>query len=310
MSSEKLTDNADQIHRFSFDGLPIRGQWVRLKATLAAAFRNHTYPEPVRELLATQFAAVAMFADNLKFQGAVALQSKGDGALLRSLTECREQHKLRGIAHLNSESSSPVETNMQAWLGTGQLALTLTNTDSGHMLHQAMIELQAHNLAANLEHYFTQSEQLPTLLFFSQTRETVTGLLLQRLPEPEGATEIVSQTHEEAWQTATLLANTLYDDPHRELAKLSPQSLLQRLFSEFPCRLHPPRDLIYDCSCSRAKSNRTLLTLSSQELHSILDELGHIHVDCEFCGSRYSYDAIDVAALAVAGPPQDHPSVH
>lgn len=302
--------HADKLYRFTFDDLPIRGQWVRLEQVLDEAFANHTYPKPVQALLAAQFAAVSMFADNLKFQGAVSLQSRGDGALTRSLTECRAQHQLRGIAHINAGLPEPATQDIAQWLGKGQLALSLIDAESNQPLHQAMIELLQSDLAANLENYFQISEQLPTLLFFSHTQGTVTGLLLQRLPEPPEATEIAIQSHQGAWQTAKTLAETLRSDTAGELATLAPQSLLELLFHEFPCRLHEPRDLIYSCTCSKEKSDRTLRTLGQQELQDILAELGHIHVDCEFCGTRYQYDAIDVAALAQVENAQHDPPIH
>ena len=313
-----ILSHADKLYRFTFDDLPIRGQWVRLDQVLLEAFANYKYPEPVRTLLAAQFAAVSMFADNLKFQGAVSLQSRGDGALVRSLTECRAQHQLRGIAHINADLPEPATEDIAQWLGKGHLALSLIDAKSNQTLHQGMIELLQSDLAANLENYFQTSEQLPTLLFFGQSSnqhsrqksETVTGLLLQRLPEPSDATEIAIQSHEDAWQTAMTLAETLRGDRASELATLAPQNLLERLFYEFPCRLHEPRELIYACTCSKEKSDRTLKTLGEQELQDILAELGQIHVDCELCGARYHYDALDVATLAQAENSQHEPPLH
>lgn len=117
----------DQLHRFSFENLPVRGQWVRLTDSLSAANSHRTYPPAVKNLLSQMFAAVAMFADNLKFEGAVTLQSKGDGGpLIRSLAECRDQKYLRGIAHLEEQFQAPPDPhNLAAWLGKGHLALSL-----------------------------------------------------------------------------------------------------------------------------------------------------------------------------------------
>ncbi|MEQ9452633.1 MAG: Hsp33 family molecular chaperone HslO [Pseudomonadales bacterium] len=311
-------DHADKLYRFSFDGLPMRGQWVRLEASLSEAFSNHVYPAPIADLLATQLAAVAMFADNLKFQGAVALQSRGSGALLRSLAECREQHKLRGIAHLDQtqfeqQPQLSTEEDLRHWLGQGQLALSLIDRASGHIVQQAMIELNAADLARNLENYFVRSEQLPTLIYFGRATTpltSVTALLLQRLPAPSNATDMALQSHDEAWATATALADTLRGDPQGELAELAPLALLQRIFHEFPCRLHPPRALTYACTCSKRKSDRTLLTLGAEELRSILDELGHVQVDCEFCGRRYQYGAVEIANLKQQGPEDEPAPLH
>ena len=83
--STRMTEtDMDLLQRFSFSGLPIRGQWIRLDKTLRSLAQYADYPDDVKRLLGEMFAAVTM-ADNLKFSGAVSLQSKGDGALTRSL---------------------------------------------------------------------------------------------------------------------------------------------------------------------------------------------------------------------------------
>lgn len=290
---------ADILHRFTFDALPVRGQWVRLQDVMQAATSVRRYPAPIESLLSQMLAAVAMFADNLKFAGAVALQSKGEGPLLRSLAECRAQQYLRGIAHLDPETGHPQNDaqSLPAWLNNGQLALSLIpDDDSEQATYQGLIELKGDDLATNLEHYFAQSEQLPTRLFFAYdgTAQSVTGLLLQRLPAKDLATEIALGEADEAWHTMNVLADTVTE---QELLGLNAAALLRRLFNEYPCRLHTPRSLSYRCSCSRQKSDRTLRTLGVDDLTALLAEVGIIQVDCEFCGTQYSYDAIDVAQL-------------
>ncbi len=118
------------------------------------------------------------------------------------------------------------------------------------------------------------------------------------------------ESHYQAWETVSALAQTLRGDPQLELATLAPAELLPRLFAEFSCRIYPPRQLTFACTCSRAKSDRTLLTLGSDELDQILDELGHVQVDCEFCGTRYSYDSAQIEGLKRVGPVDEPPAVH
>ncbi|MEM9620838.1 MAG: Hsp33 family molecular chaperone HslO [Pseudomonadota bacterium] len=301
----------DVLHRFSFDQLPVRGQWVRLHGVLADAFAHKTYPDQVRSLLGQMFAAVAMFADNLKFDGAVALQSKGGGAIRQTLAECREHQFIRGIAHLRDNFSIPTAAaDLNAWLGAGaergsqaQLALSLIPAaEAKQTTYQAFVPLNQASLAANLEDYFATSEQLPTRLFFTpadSSTDTVTGLLLQRLPSPDLASEVELASFDDAWETLETLANTL---TMQELAALSARQLLSRLFAEFECRLHAGQVLSYRCTCSREKTDRTLGVFDPEELEEILAERGHIHVDCEFCGKRYEYDQVDVRQLAHGSP--------
>lgn len=294
--------NTDQLFRFTFDDLPIRGQWVRLKSVLDAANAHHDYPEPIQRQLAEQLAAVAMFADTLKIDGSVALQSRGQGKIVRSLAECRNQTDLRAIAHLRETPLAPNGSQLTDWLGQGQLALTLIPELNSAQTYQGMIELLHPDLQGNLEHYFMQSEQLPTRIFFAHTSGSTTGLLLQRLPDEDLSHEVATQVWEDAWQTMEIILGTL---TQAELAELSPEIFLRRIFAEFPCRLHPPRSLAYRCTCSRAKTDRTLRAFEYAELQEILSERGNIEVDCEFCGCRYRYDAVDVDNLIHDGQKGD-----
>lgn len=289
---------------------------MRLETSLMQATAHRTYPAPIRDLLAKMFAAVAMFADNLKFEGAIALQSRGTGALIRSLAECREQRYLRGIAHLADnvqsdttpadltiDSNDPGAMDLAAWLRgpdgrSGQLALSLipSNTEQPY---QGLIELSSNSLEANLETYFERSEQLPTQIVFSVTPQSVTGMLLQRLPSRDKAQEIELDGDVDAWETIKMLAKTVTAG---ELGELEPERLLHRLFHEYPCRLHEPRTLAYKCSCSRAKSDRTLRIMEAAELETILREDGEILVDCEFCAQQYRYDALDIEQIQHGTP--------
>jgi molecular chaperone Hsp33 len=295
------TDNDhDCLHRFSFEHLPVRGQWVRLTDTVAAANSVLKYPPPIKSLLNEMLAAVAMFADNLKFEGAVALQSRGNGALIRTLAECREQKYLRGIAHLNEEfdeqKGAPDNPGLlSAWLGEGQLALSLIPPADSHQVpYQGLVALQEASLSTNLESYLLNSEQLPSRIYLASSGTSVTGLLLQRLPTADLASDVTVASEEDAWQSILTLADTV---SQAELLALPPAEMLRRLFAEYPCRLHPARMLSYRCTCSRSKSDRTLRVLDDEELAELLREQTEITVDCEFCGSRYTYDAVDVNAL-------------
>ena len=284
----------DLLRRFSFPGIPIRGQWIRLQATLGAIAQYQNYPRNVQALLGEMFAAVTMVADNLKFSGAVSLQSQGDGALIRSLAECRDQQYLRGIAHLaEGSASAPATKSLADWLGKGQLALSLLPDKSTRMSpYQGLVAINPRGLAASLEDYFRDSEQLQTRLHFASVDGATTGLLLQRLPDAPDASETAIAQANEDWITLTTLAASVTD---AELASLAPEQMLMRLFNEYPCELYAPRALSFRCTCSSEKSDETLMVLGRKDLLALASEQPEIHVDCDFCGQRYAYDrrAID-----------------
>ncbi len=307
----------DSLHRFSFINLPVRGQWVRLQSTLVEASQYKTYPEPVSALLGQMLATVAMVADNLKFSGAVALQAQGNGALRRSLAECRNHTHLRGIMHLTDDAGFPEHgDDIVAWLGDGRLALSLLpDEETGMQPYQGLVALENSDLAGCLEHYFATSEQLQTCLHFASGdvdgSQSVTGLLLQRLPNSPDASDAEREAADDAWQTLTALAATVTT---QELAELEVDTLLHRLFHEYPCSLQPSKALEYQCTCNRQRTDNTLMLLGAEDLAALLQEQGEITVDCEFCGNRYRYDQDGVSRvislLATSADASSNPPLH
>ena len=302
----------DVLFRFNFADLPIRGQWVRLQASLHAAGQFRAYPRQASNLLGQMLASVAMIADNLKFSGAVALQSQGNGALRRSLAECRRHTDLRGIIHLTDDASfPPSHQDIGAWLGQGQLAITLLpDEETGMQPYQGLVALDHGDLAKCLEEYFARSEQLDTRLFFAgrterDAEQSVTGLLLQRLPIHPDASDAERDAAQDAWETLTALAATVTD---AELAALDAPTLLHRLFHEYPCTLQTAKRLQYQCTCTQDRTDHTLMMLGEDDVQALLIERGEITVDCEFCGKRYRYEQADVDRVIASAEAPWQPS--
>ncbi len=196
------------------------------------------------------------------------------------------------------QTDTSATDDLKQWLGQGQLALSLIPaTDTGMQPYQGLISLVNGNLSACLEDYFHSSEQLATRLHFASSADAVTGLLLQRLPDDPQANELEIDEANEMWEMLTALAATV---TQKELSELEPSSLLHRLFHDQSCKLHPYRELAYRCTCSQEKSDTTLMLLGREDLLALLEEQGEIGVDCEFCGSRYHYNAADVRRLIEA----------
>ena len=299
--------STDLLHRFSFENAPIRGQWVRLEGVLSQIFAQQPYPAPVRRLLGQMLGAVSMFADGIKFDGAVTLHSQGNGPLTTLMAECRSHNLLRAIARWDRDASLPQSAPMSELLGDGQLAISLLPTGPGDtsrpVSYQGLINLEQGDFAHNLEVYFATSEQLPSRLFFASGDASVTGLLIQRMPAADNATEIELDQHEALWTEISMLADTVKP---AELSALTPTVLLARLFNEHALNLHPPRDLRFECTCNRAKTAATLKTLTRSELLDLLESQGQITVTCEVCGREYCYDSVDTHMLLERENPRIH----
>ena len=115
------------------------------------------------------------------------------------------------------------------------------------------------------------------------------GLLLQQLPAQVAAE---AQTRAQQWEHACSLAATLQST---ELLELNAEQLLYRLYHEDPVRLFNPASVTFSCSCSRERTRNALTTLDPAELNELLEELGSITMDCEFCNQQYRFNREDLA---------------
>ena len=283
-----MADN-DRLHRFIIENTPVRGELVRLNATWQAIIERSDYPENVRNVLGQAMAACALLAATIKFEGSLILQIRGDGPLHLLVAQASSEGTLRGIARWQDEV--PAE-GLHAIFGNGQMVMTIEPTQGDP--YQGIIALQGEHLKDAIENYFTQSEQLNTVLWLASDSQACAGFLLQEMP---GESE-----DDDAWVRASHLASTLTAD---ELLNLPAIELLHRLFHEEDVRLFEAEPVSFRCSCSRDRISSMLISLGPKEVQDILQEQGKIKVDCEFCNAHYEFDSVDVEALfAASNQPQ------
>ena len=129
---------------------------------------------------------------------------------------------------------------------------------------------------------------------FAASGDCLTGLLLQRMPSPDDAVEMVVDADDTLWETVSRATTTL---PAEILAEASPAAALRRAYRAFTINLQPPRALEFHCTCSRERSTAMLAGMPREDMLELLTEQGSIEVTCEVCGERYVYDAVDVHTL-------------
>ena len=315
-----------ELHKFIFDGLPVRGMLVRLtdgwKDVLARRARaSDEFPPPVRVLIGEMAAAGVLMQANIKFNGALILQVFGDGPVKLAVAEVQPDLAFRVTAKVVGEV--PDGARLEAMVnvrGQGRCAITLAPADTrnGQQPYQGVVALHGDRreplqaLGDVLEHYMLQSEQLDTKLVLAANDEVAAGLLIQRLPV-EGAGNLAGAARNEdeiglneAYNRIAMLAATLKPE---ELLTLDADTVLHRLFWEEPLhRFEPlkgesaPR---FECSCSRQRVGGMLKGLGREEIDGIVLEQGRVEIGCDFCGIKYHFDPVDVGELFT--PVQDQP---
>ncbi len=280
--------SSDLMHRFLFEESDIRGEVVTLSDSYRQVLdNNRNLPPRVQSLLGEFVAAVSLMSATLKFDGLLTLQARGDGPLPMIMAECSHHRAVRAIAKVDPEADfSALEgQNLQTLIGSGMLAI-IVDPDKGER-YQGIVPLDSSDLNGCLQHYFDQSEQLPTRFWLASDANTASGLMLQALPQQLASVE----ENRDRWETVTHLADTIKTE---ELLGLGHSDILYRLFHEQQVRLFEPAAVHFECSCSRERSINALVSLGRDEVETLLAEQDIIAIDCQFCNQSYAFGSQDL----------------
>ena len=284
--------NRDRTQRFLFEEADIRGEIVQLDNSYRDIIAIHQYAPGVSRLMGEFMAAAVLLATTLKFEGKLVLQARSEGQIPLLMVECDSELRLRAITRGAQEATSE---RFDQLLTGGQLAITIGPTNGQR--YQGIALLTQSSLAHSLDAYFKQSEQLKTQFWLASNGESAAGMLLQQLPA-----QLVQDGAERSaqWQHVSTLANTLKD---AELLTVSAPELAHRLYHEDPMRLFEAKDVRFQCSCSRERTFNALNSLPKEEVRELLEELGSITMDCEFCNEQYRYVEHDLTDILQSDEP-------
>lgn len=284
--SEAITHTPDSCQRFLFADADARGEIVRLRGAYQQVVGNHEYPQAVRELLGEFLSAAVLLGAGIKYDGRLVIQVRGNGEVDLLMAECTSEGAVRGIARFGEP---PQSADFDSLTGAGVMVITVDSRRSEP--YQGIVTLQGGSLATSLEGYFEQSEQLQSWFLFAVDDTQACGFMLQQLPtdKQKGPAERAAK-----WEHLQMLAQTLTRD---ELLNLDNAEILRRLYHQEPVELFEARPFYYQCSCSRERTTRALISLGQNEVESIVAEQGAVGITCEFCGTEYQFDASEVALL-------------
>lgn len=295
-----MTDAApfkdDLAAAFQIEGWPVRGRLVRLGAALDQILSAHAYPEPVAGLLGEVCALAALIGSSLKFEGRLIVQAQGDGPVRYVVADYDTSGALRGFCRYDADEVASVSTGFarpgaQTLLGKGVFVMTL-DRGADFERTQGMTPIEGESLSLCAEHYFEQSEQVPTKVRLAVGRVSTAegeswragGAMIQIIAADDARGDTV-----EAWDRSRALFQTLADDEILD-PTISPETLLFRLFHEDGVRLEDARALRAECRCSRDRIASTLKAFSPQDRAEMVEDDGLIRVTCEYCSKTYELD--------------------
>ena len=292
--------NQDLLYRYLFEEYEVRGELVQLDSTYRHIVDAQNYPVQVQKLLGELLVATSLLTATLKFEGSITVQLQGDGPVRLAVINGDHNQQLRGVARYEGEL--PTDDKLQSLIGNGQLVITITPEEGER--YQGIIALEADTLAACLEQYFAQSEQLATKLWIRtghhQGQPRAAGILLQELPAQ-------SEDHGADFDHLIQLTSTIKDE---ELFGLEAEEVLYRLYHQDKVRVFDPQAIEFRCTCSRARCEGALLQIEKEEAVAMVQELGKIDMHCDYCGAHYQFDGIDIETLFSGAPGNDANKLH
>jgi len=296
MENYQLAPAGDFVLPFDVIGAGIRGRLVRLDAASSQALSVHALPEPVARVAGEVMALASLLGSALKLDGRLTAQTKSVGPLDLIAADYYgaadgKSKGVRGYARFATAQRFGKKPSFAALTGAGSLAITV-EPQRGGQSYQGIVELSPKGIAASAETYFTQSEQLPTLIrlaaapvFHAGSKEPnwrAGGLMLQATPGVARA--------EDDWERMATLAATVEDLELLDTA-LSAETLLWRLFSQEEVRVQPAEPITFRCDCDGERIAAVLSSYTEEERAGLADPDGIIRAKCEFCGTVHEIGA-------------------
>lgn len=299
-----MAQQSDVLHRFIFENEPVRGEYVHLDVSLQTILNQHKYPPLIRRLLSEALCVVVLLAAVIKFKGRLTLQFRGKGKLKLLLAQCNHQFQMRGLVQFDTDLT---EAELTEAMQGGVLAIMI-DSDHNETRYQGIVPWMPAGLAASVEGYFQQSEQLATKIWLSVSEHAAAGFLLQVIPvNDKNATAIANEIIAPSFSRVLRLSSHL--DDNENWMHLPYEGLLEYLYTGETIRVFPEAAVTFVCTCSRKRSEDAIRLLGREEAEAEIKDKNAIVVTCDFCSKEFHFDRIEVAQLfngANQPPPDTH----
>jgi molecular chaperone Hsp33 len=293
----------DQPLLFTISERHVRGRLVRLGPALNTIIAAHNYPPVAEKLLAEALALTVLLGSTLKDEGSqLTLQAQTGGGPIELLVCDYRGGELRGYLKFDAERLVGVgaDPTLFALFGEGFLAITFDQAATGER-YQGIVPLEGSSIGDAAQHYFEQSEQIPSLIKLAARHDAEAGclaggLLLQHLPEGEVGRDRLHVRHDHPeWEHAKTIAATLKDEELTDPAT-SLETLAWRLFHEDEVRVQPGVTVSRGCRCSIDYFAGVLSKFPEGERREMADDDGLVQVDCAFCSRVFPVSLGEIAA--------------
>ncbi|HET6419546.1 MAG TPA: Hsp33 family molecular chaperone HslO [Geobacteraceae bacterium] len=259
-----------------------------------AARRHGTYPT-ASAALGRALTGGALMGALLKTGQRVALKFEGNGPLRKVIVEADSNGAVRGYVGVPEVHMVTGAGKLDVGGALGRAGFLTVTKDLGlKEPYKGLVQLYSGEIAEDIAYYLTDSEQIPSAVglgVFVEPDNRVSasgGFLVQSLPPAD----------EEVIDKLMGRINGMPPVSRLLLEGKSPEHMLETLFEGIPCLTLEKRALAFQCTCSREKIERVLISLGSSELAEMIRRDGGTEVTCEFCREIYRFSRAELEMLA------------
>jgi len=286
--------NLDAVLGVTVPARHARGRAARLGPSLDAVLSAHNYPLPIEKLLAEALVLTALLGSLLKDPGGqLTLQAQTQGGVVDLLVCDYKGGELRGYVRHDPVKLADVAhaPSLKTLFGEGYLAITFDQPATDER-YQGIVPLEGESLGAAAQSYFTQSEQIPSIVRLAAEKTDGQwiggGLMFQHLPEgEEGRERLHTRLDHPDWDHVAVLAGSVRTEELTDPA-LPLEQLVWRLFHEEPeVRVLESAPLSRGCRCDPDYVRSVIARFPVEEREAMKGEDGVIRVNCEFCSTSF-----------------------
>jgi molecular chaperone Hsp33 len=296
-TTEVRAANLDEALGFTIPGRNARGRLVRLGPLLEHILSAHDYPAPIARILSEALVLAGLLGSLLKEEeGQLTIQAQTESGVVELLVVDYRAGELRGYVRFDAArlGELPSHRDLAALFGKGYLAITFDHPLAEER-YQGIVPLEGGSLGEAAQNYFSQSEQLPSVvrLAVDDSGRIAGGILVQHLPEgEEGRDRLHTRLDDPEWEHVRVLAETIKGHELTD-ATLPLGEALWRLFHEEEVRVLAAIPLKKGCRCNFDYIRGVLARFGAEERADMVDEDGFISVDCEFCSRVFPISLSD-----------------
>ena len=159
--------------------------------------------------------------------------------------------------------------------------------------YNGQTHLVSGEIAEDLTDYYATSEQTPSsvglgvLLDKENFVRQAGGFIIQVMPDTED--EVIDRL--EAKLNEVKSVTDMLEKG------MTPEDILEYILGDMDVEMLETIPAAYKCNCSRERVSKAIASIGKKDLQEMIDEGKPIEVNCQFCGTHYSFDTAQLEEL-------------